>query len=55
MDTLHQFPIGNAYGNFTVSKVGDSYYWEVNGYGSDDLQEIPKSLYDELIKFHNSL
>jgi len=46
--------IGNYYGGLEVRKEQDSYYWCIPNYDGEDWDEIPKSLYDELIKHNQS-
>lgn len=43
--------IGNFYGGLVVKVVDNKFYWGIEEYNDVDWQEIPKSLYDELIKF----
>ncbi|NRA91906.1 MAG: hypothetical protein HRU26_04350 [Psychroserpens sp.] len=57
----------NYYGGVVVQKVDGKYYWTIEDYtdldtslelddhGYNPWEEIPKSLYDELIKFSKSL
>ena len=42
--------IGNIYGGLCIGKKDGKYYWSIEECFSDDWEEIPKSLYDELIK-----
>lgn len=43
--------IGNEYGGLVVKQDGGKYYWSIEGYGGDDWQEIPRNLYDALVRF----
>ena len=57
----------NYYGGVVVQKVDGKYYWTIKSYsdlspsleldecGYNPWEEIPRSLYDELIKFSKSL
>jgi hypothetical protein len=46
--------IGNYYGSLEVKDENDKYFWQIPDCdGIDRWEEIPKSLYDELIKFNN--
>jgi hypothetical protein len=52
--------IGNYYGGLCVMEKDGKYYWLIEKYNTDfddmdDWDEIPKSLYDELIKHHEGL
>ena len=47
--------IGNAYGSLEVTQQGDKYYWTITGYEGGELEEISKSLYEELIKHQRML
>lgn len=42
--------IGNYYGGLWVKEEDGSYYWSIENYNGHHWKEIPKSLYDELIK-----
>lgn len=46
--------IGNYYGGLEVTVEGGKYYWGIENYGSTHWEEIPQSLYDELIKFQDN-
>ena len=46
--------IGNYYGCLTVEERGGKYFWSIENWCGHDWEEIPKSLYDELIKFDES-
>lgn len=48
--------IGNYYGNLFTKEQNGKYYWIIENYDTDfdnieEWQEIPKYLYDSLIKF----
>ena len=45
--------IGNAYGGLAVQEDNGKFYWMIGGYGGDEWEEIPQSLYEELIKFED--
>jgi hypothetical protein len=45
--------IGNYYGGLHIKKVNDKFYWSIENYDGHDWEEIPESLYNELIKFEN--
>ena len=48
--------IGNYYGGLHVNEVEGKYFWAIencDGFEESSWQEIPKPLYDELIKFEN--
>lgn len=42
--------IGNYHGGLRVKVEGDKYFWSIENYDGYYWKEIPKSLYDELIK-----
>ena len=44
--------IGNYYGGLVVKKEGDLFYWGIENWDGTSWDEIPKSLYDELIKYN---
>lgn len=46
--------IGNYYGCLEVKEENDKYYWCIEDWERAYWEEIPKSLYDELIKFEES-
>ena len=50
----NMFGIGNAYGSLVIKEENGKYFWVIEGYCGDDWQEIPKSLYDELVKFRDN-
>lgn len=43
--------IGNYYGGLSIKKVDDKYHWSIENWNGDHWEEIPESLYLELIKF----
>ena len=45
--------IGNYYGNLEVKEGGGLYYWTIENYEGIDWEEIPESLYNELVKFED--
>lgn len=46
--------IGNQYGGFAVKEEYGKFFWCVEDPCGDDWEEITESLYNEIIKFHNS-
>lgn len=46
--------INNFYGGLNVKIEAGKYFWSIEDYGGHDWQEIPKSLYDELVKFEQN-
>jgi hypothetical protein len=46
--------IGNYYGGLYVKNENDKYYWSIENWDGMDWEEIPESLYDELVKFEDS-
>jgi hypothetical protein len=50
--------IGNYYGGLIVAKHQSKFYWIIEDYDTDlqdlkEYEEIPESLYNELIKFNS--
>jgi hypothetical protein len=43
--------IGNYYGVLEVKEEEGHFYWGIENWNGTHYQEIPKSLYDELIAF----
>lgn len=43
--------IGNYYGGLRVKEEAGKYMWSIENWDGDHWQEIPESLYIELIKF----
>lgn len=46
--------IGNYYGHLSVKVSGDKFFWSIENWDGHHWQEIPKSLYDELIRFQEA-
>ena len=44
------FEIGNQYGGLKIKEQDGKYYWTIEDCIGDDWHEIPKTLYDELVK-----
>ena len=56
---IHIKNLGNYYGGLEVKEESGKYYWLIENYDTDfsDLEEcseIPKTLYDELVKYNDS-
>jgi len=47
------FEIGNAYGGLEIKEEGNKYYWTITGFEGGEWVEIPKELYNELVKLLN--
>jgi hypothetical protein len=52
--------VGNLYGGLLVMRIGDLFYWIIEGVGSDldnldDWEEIDEELYHLLIKHNNKI
>ena len=47
--------IGNYYGNLAVRSKRGRYYWSIENYSGHHWEEIPRSLFDELIKHDESI
>ncbi len=43
--------ICNYYGCLTVKIEGEKYFWSIDNWDGHEWEEIPKSLYDELVTF----
>ena len=43
--------IGNYYGCLSVKSENNKYYWSIENYDGHDYEEIPHSLYVELVKY----
>lgn len=43
--------IGNYYGGLSVKEDGGKYFWSIENYTGYNWEEIPKYLYDALLKF----
>lgn len=53
--TIEVRGIGNYYGGLYVkSEVNGKYYWGIEDFNDLEYKEIPKSLYDEIIKYNES-
>lgn len=46
--------IGNYYGGLSIKRVDGKCYWSIENYDGDHWEQIPKSLYDELVRFNNA-
>lgn len=46
--------IGNYYGKLTVKEENGKYFWSIEDWDGHHWDEIPKSLYDELVKYDES-
>ncbi len=49
--------VTNQYGGVVVAESDGKYFWTIEDYYgtyNDDFEEIPKSLYDELLAFEES-
>lgn len=47
--------IGNYYGSLSVKQEGSKFFWSIENYDGHVWEEIPQSLYDELIKYDDAL
>ena len=47
--------IGNYYGNLLVKACYGSYFWAIPNYDGTDWEEIPQSLYNELVAFDDTI
>ena len=45
------FDIGNYYGGLEVKEEDGKYFWGIENWDGTEFEEIPKYLYDSLIKF----
>jgi hypothetical protein len=43
--------ISNYYGGLWVKEESQKYWWGIENYDGTDWEEIPKSLFDELVKY----
>lgn len=43
--------IGNYYGGLSVKQADDKFYWSIENYDGPYWEEIPESLYRELLAF----
>jgi hypothetical protein len=46
--------IGNYYGQLNVKVDSDKYFWSIENHSGFDWEEIPKTLYDECVKFEET-
>lgn len=46
--------IGNYYGGLSVKEEAGRFYWSIENYSGDDWEEIPESLYRELMAFQDA-
>ena len=46
--------IGNYYGCLSVKKEESKFFWSIEDFSGHLWQEIPESLYEELLKFNDS-
>lgn len=46
--------IGNYYGALSVKEAVGTYFWGIEDCSGTSWEEIPKSLYDELVRFEES-
>jgi hypothetical protein len=49
------FDIGNYYGGLEVKEEDGKYLWGIGNYDGTEFEEIPKYLYDALIKYRDTL
>ena len=47
--------IGNYYGSLYVTSGDGKFFWSIENYSGNYWEEIPESLYNELVKFQESL
>jgi hypothetical protein len=47
--------IGNYYGHLSVKDEEGKYFWGIEDYNRTVWEEIPKTLYDELVRFGYSI
>ena len=47
--------IGNYYGSLYVTTFDGKFFWSIENYSGNYWEEIPESLYNELVKFQGSL
>lgn len=46
--------IGNYYGGLVVKEEEGKFYWGIESYCDTKWEEIPHSLYNEIMKFHQN-
>lgn len=51
MDCEVRMSIGNQYGGLVVKEEGGKFFWRVDGFGSDEWEEIPETLYRACVTF----
>jgi len=47
------FGIRNYYGGLEIKEEDGKYYWGIENYNGTKYEEIPKYLYDALVKFRD--
>jgi len=47
--------IANYYGGLFIKEDDNKFYWCIPNYDGDDWDEIPKYLYDTLVKYQEEL
>lgn len=45
----------NHYGGLSVKEENGKYYWSIEDYSGHDWSEIPKYLYDTLLRYQNGV
>jgi len=50
---IDKYRIGNYYGGLAVKSEDDKSFWAIENYDGYDWVEIPRELYDSLIKHNN--
>ena len=54
MQPIHSIgTISNYYGGLSAKEVDGKFYWSIENYDGEDWEEIPESLYRELLKFND--
>lgn len=51
---IHIGKIKSYYGGLCAYEIDGKFYWGIEDWKEMELEEIPESLYNELIKFENS-
>jgi len=46
--------IGNCYGRLNIKVDSDRYFWSIENWSGFNWEEIPKTLYDECVKFEET-
>lgn len=49
-----EFNIGNYYGGLEVKEEEGKYLWGIENWNGTNFEEIPKCLYDALVKFRDA-